>query len=350
MVYGNNIQSHMQSAQLYAALGYTADTFANAIASRGGNPQFLSQIADQFQMASGYHVGQAVGSFLSQGLNPQGFVPPPSYPSNPQVANGYAMNIGSGYEQSLFNMDPRTRAAVEREFGGRIVHGNPNDGVVQVMPFRPGVTPAGSGHGNQAHFHAADYLAGMNQASAGSASNPLRGALSRILQDQLLRSFQSGGNIFGPQNQGNAGNAAGPVDQQRAFFGTQPGTGPFRGSLQGGSLGSQPTILSQGAATSGVPNNSYAGVMSDPSLTVEDKVALAFMLILKKFDKDIEQQMNRVNAMQNQQGNQGNSSIDVEALKLSRMVTKRQQMADILRQIIDKYNQTAKGVIDGIGR
>ena len=48
--------------------------------------------------------------------------------------------------------------------------------------------------------------------------------------------------------------------------------------------------------------------------------------------------------------NQGSPSIDVETMKLKRMIDKRSQMFDMLRQIIDKYNQTAKGVIDSIGR
>jgi len=37
-------------------------------------------------------------------------------------------------------------------------------------------------------------------------------------------------------------------------------------------------------------------------------------------------------------------------MKLKRMIDKRGQMFDQLRAIIDKYNQTAKGIIDSIGR
>ena len=37
-------------------------------------------------------------------------------------------------------------------------------------------------------------------------------------------------------------------------------------------------------------------------------------------------------------------------MKLRRMVTKRQQMFDMLRQIVDKYNETAKGTIQSMGR
>ncbi|CAN0599418.1 unnamed protein product [Laminaria digitata] len=37
-------------------------------------------------------------------------------------------------------------------------------------------------------------------------------------------------------------------------------------------------------------------------------------------------------------------------MKLKRMIDKRGQMFDMLRQIIDKYNETAKGIIQSIGR
>jgi hypothetical protein len=43
-------------------------------------------------------------------------------------------------------------------------------------------------------------------------------------------------------------------------------------------------------------------------------------------------------------------SIDVETMKLKRMIDKRGQMFDMLRQIIDKYNETAKGLIQSMGR
>lgn len=137
------------------------------------------------------------------------------------------------------------------------------------------------------------------------------------------------------------------------------------------------------------------GVLRDPALTVEDKVTLMLMLIMKKMDRDIEREAQYINAIQQQQGNRGGKSgkggkggkgllgsalgvlgfgglgllgsglgaagglvgaggqqsspsIDVETMKLKRMVDKRSQMFDMLRQIVDKYNQTAKGVIDAI--
>ena len=37
-------------------------------------------------------------------------------------------------------------------------------------------------------------------------------------------------------------------------------------------------------------------------------------------------------------------------MKLKRTIDKRSQMFDSLRQIIDKYNETAKNMIQAIGR
>jgi hypothetical protein len=134
-----------------------------------------------------------------------------------------------------------------------------------------------------------------------------------------------------------------------------------------------------------------ASVLHDPSLSVEDKVTLMIMLIMNKMDKDIERQAQYINAIQQQQSNRGQMggmlgmvggvagtvfggpvggmlggqlggmlgggmgndsgpSIDVETMKLKRMIDKRSQMFDMLRQIIDKYNETAKGIIQSIGR
>jgi hypothetical protein len=85
-----------------------------------------------------------------------------------------------------------------------------------------------------------------------------------------------------------------------------------------------------------------AAVLSDPSLTVEDKVALMIMLIVKKIDQEIE--------LQAQQVTWPPRGIDVEQMKLKRLIDKRSQMFDMLRELIDRYNQTAKNIIDTTGR
>ena len=58
----------------------------------------------------------------------------------------------------------------------------------------------------------------------------------------------------------------------------------------------------------------------------------------------------RVSAIIPEFGTNGKDAIDVETMKMKRLIDKRGQMFDMLRQIIDKYNQTAKGIIESIGR
>jgi hypothetical protein len=113
-------------------------------------------------------------------------------------------------------------------------------------------------------------------------------------------------------------------------------------------------------ATLGMDNMDISQVMNDSSLTVEDMVTLMIMLIMQKMDQDIKREAERINKLQQQQSDYKNKndnkempnspSIDIETLKLKRLVDKRSQMFDLLRQIIDKYNQTAKGIIDTMGR
>jgi hypothetical protein len=93
-------------------------------------------------------------------------------------------------------------------------------------------------------------------------------------------------------------------------------------------------------------------VLGDPSIDVDDKLVFIRMAMLNRIDIDIEEQAKQVNELQ-QKANQGivnDQSIDVETMKLKRLIDRRGQMFDLLRQIIDKYNETAKSIIDAIGR
>jgi len=66
---------------------------------------------------------------------------------------------------------------------------------------------------------------------------------------------------------------------------------------------------------------------------------------MKKLDDDITEQMHRVDALQDAPSTD-HPSIDVETMKLKRLIDKRSETFDQLRQILDKYNETAKGIID----
>ena len=83
-----------------------------------------------------------------------------------------------------------------------------------------------------------------------------------------------------------------------------------------------------------------------PGLSAEDKATSTLLTQMKKLDDDILEQTSRIQALQNAQS--AGQSIDVETMKLKRLIDKRSQMYDTLRQIIDKYNVTAKGIIDSM--
>lgn len=44
------------------------------------------------------------------------------------------------------------------------------------------------------------------------------------------------------------------------------------------------------------------------------------------------------------------AALDIEMAALQRMVDKRSQMFDMLRSIVDQYNETSKSIIQSIGR
>ena len=118
-------------------------------------------------------------------------------------------------------------------------------------------------------------------------------------------------------------------------------------------------------------------ILSDPTLTVEDKITFLLYLLMRTLDLQIERQGRYIMNLQlegiegdaaRREGKQDpsgwadvgdrrkeeekrrQSSVDTETLNLKRLVDKRAQIFDTLRQIIDRYNQTAKSLIDSMGR
>jgi len=252
-----------------------------------------------------------------------------------------------------------------------------NDGRVTVVPFQNGYFPAGGGN---PYASAMQMFAQMNRA-AGSPQGMQQGLFRAMMLGALANMITS------RQSQGSQGSSGGSpfvdwagltpaqmqaLQQQAQAMGF--GGGANGGNVQGfggGQFGPfQPGGVgpTQGQFGMGPTDGSdTSAVLNDPSLTVEDKVTLMIMLIMKQMDKEIERQAQAIDQLQKQQNKQGgggggkggkggggggggDKSIDVETMKLKRLIDKRSQMFDMLRQIIDKYNQTAKGIIDSIGR
>jgi hypothetical protein len=376
----------------------------------------LANLHDQaLETAYGRGTGpmeRQLGAYGYGGMPPMGFVPAPSMMMPmmaPMCGCGYsgfggfgggmqkvdlapgASNVpffsaaldprrrAAGDLERMLRYNPSARAAFEAHVGGRIVDfGLRNDGKMTIQRFGPGygggyggmMPPLGLGMMNPMASTAFGWLSGITNAVTGvfgglggglmGAANPFMGFMGAGL-----------GNVFGMM---------GPAG---------PGFGAFdnSGVMGGRGFGSWNPLAMPGRINNTNPyyENAHqaqvAGVLSDPSLTVEDKVTLMIMLIMKKMDQDIERQSQYINSIQQQQSNRGGGkggkggkggggfmgvgkgkggggaggggespSIDVETMKLKRMVDKRSQMFDMLRQIIDKYNETAKGIIQSIGR
>ena len=302
--------------------------------------------------------------------------------------------------ERVLRNDPFARQAFEQAVGGRITDfGGKNDGRFTIERFP-----------------------GMPQIP-GMAMNPMAGSINGMLQG-MDRSIMS---QLGQLALGGVGGAAlgglGGAAFGNPFLGMAlGGLGGIAAQLLGGgglgALGAPGGFASFGSGVQGMPlfgmgqaswnplsqpgkmqgsNRAYEGahsaqvhsILSDPSLTMEDKIMLALMVICQKMDEDIKRQTEYINNLQNQQGNRkkgagmlglagtaagaalggpagakiggglgskigggggqdGEKSIDMETKKLERMITKRSQLFDTLGKIMERYDQSAKNVIQSM--
>jgi hypothetical protein len=100
----------------------------------------------------------------------------------------------------------------------------------------------------------------------------------------------------------------------------------------------------------GFRDRRIAQTLFDPSRTADDKVTVLQMSLFQEIDAEIEEQAARINELQRRADRGAVPSLDVETMKLKRLIDRRSQMFDMLRQIIDKSNETAHGIIDSMGR
>ncbi|MBI4820299.1 MAG: hypothetical protein HY791_28800 [Deltaproteobacteria bacterium] len=381
----------------------------DSVHSYGPGPSFLGSLAGAaggLSPAALSQLSQVLGGLL------QAFPGGPSLPALPALPfppvplpspfeNLYRPNAGFGFGQvdlapghgdGLFSklFDPQRRAAMKLEeavrtnpfirsalegmLGGQILPDRNLDGKLTVLKSPLG--PAGMFGGIPGMGLVGGLFESMSRALGGL--NPSAGPAG--LLGGLLGGAGPTGWLGGLLGSGSPfpGVALGGLGQLASSLLGGPGGKFGFGQLPGAGAGSMNPL-----ARPGLINNSDASaerahqgqvdsVLNDPSLTVEDKVMLMLMLVMKKMDKDIENQSQYINQVQQQQGNKGQGqqggfgkvaggfgqtpgqegapSIDLETQKLQRMVTKRSQMFDTLKAIMDKYNETAKGVIQSMGR
>ena len=287
---GFNVRRFRTAADLFSQLGLDGNAVMAQL-SGFERPEDLSSLSAGLSQMSGFGAERLRQLLRGGEVAPNRLTPTP----RDATPRGYAANPADGFTGAglpptvarFLEADPFARQMVERMLGGRI---QPNGaGGLRVQAFDSGASPdVGDPSGSN---RTASNLLSQYERRGGSYANAMASGLSNVA------------------------------------------------SCSGGGGGSS--------------------ILGDPALTVEDKVALMLMQIMKQMDKQIEAQANYINSLQQQQsggkgggGKGGGSapSIDVETMKLKRLIDKRSQMFDMLRQIIDKYNETAKNLIQSIAR
>lgn len=86
--------------------------------------------------------------------------------------------------------------------------------------------------------------------------------------------------------------------------------------------------------------------------TVEDKIQELLCKIMAKMDDKIEAHAKQIEALQegNSSTTGANSSVDIETMKLKHEIDQRTSMFDMLRSIMDKYEQTTSSVVHSMDR
>jgi hypothetical protein len=305
---------------------------------------------------------------------------------------------GAAQLERLLKTNPRARAAFERAVGGRITSFGKSDGQMTIQRYPRGFCPT-------PHLGVSPFAApamGILPGMANSVLSRLAGAGLGAAAGGAITANPFGalmgaglGGMIGASPFGSAG-ALGGAGQGSWNPNARPG------AMTNNSRGAETNHIRQGEA-----------ILNDPNLSVEDAIMLLMMQIMKKMDKDIKAQAQKVNKMQNGQdkkkqnsggksggksgGGKGGSilgkagkaagsalggpvggkvgskagnavggalggqgangakkgeqgSKDTEMAKLKAMQDKRGQMFQILQKIIEGYNQTAKGTIQSMNR
>ncbi|MFO0727423.1 MAG: hypothetical protein U1E65_26840 [Myxococcota bacterium] len=288
--------------------------------------------------------------------------------------------------ERVLQNNPMARAAFEAAVGGRVIDDGKNDGKITIerngqIPYFPGAAL------NPAALSAFSVLQGQESALTSNLAAMGLGGAALGLGAGALSGSPFLGLVLGGLGGLATGALTGGASGNGGLFGLgniMPGgfgVGSWNPNAIPGRIGNTNPAYEQ-AHTAQIN-----GVMNDPSLSVEDKIMLCLMLIMKKMDQDIENQMQYINQLQNQQANRqkkgkalgaigtiaggliggpigagvggkiggaagggGNSapSVDIETKKLERMITKRAQMFDMLSNIMKKYDETAKNTIQQI--
>jgi hypothetical protein len=88
------------------------------------------------------------------------------------------------------------------------------------------------------------------------------------------------------------------------------------------------------------------------AVTVEDRILERLCKIMAQMDAEIEADAKEIEALQagTAAGGAGDKSVDIQTMKLKHKIDQRTALFDMLRQIMDKYQQTTNEVVRSMGR
>lgn len=327
--FGLNTQliSSLSTSVLKKVSSELNDTFASTF---GGDFQQLINLVLNGQM------GQAVSPPNPDKANAQGYA---SVDLASEGSNLFEniLNRQNGAEmERLLSQNPELREQVEMMLGGRIVNDGVQDGRLTLEPFSD--TNKADLDGNAKTVR--DYMDRMmgnkdsNTDSEVSEASQIKKALREIIRRLAM------------------GKGSAEEEAAKAAAGGE-GAGEAGGADGAGAADGKGAAGGKGAAESSSDGGSVSDIMSDPSLTMEDKIVMMLMKIMNEMDDEIEAQAKKIEDLQSKakkNGGSGDTSIDTETMKLSRLTQKRGNMFDTLRTVIDQYDKTADNMIQSMGR
>ncbi len=98
--------------------------------------------------------------------------------------------------------------------------------------------------------------------------------------------------------------------------------------------------------------NEMMVMLSDPNLTMQDRIALFLILLMNQMDKNIGEQAEKIQKIQSgeriQTADPEARSVDLETAKLKQLTGSREQVFDTLKAVMDKMDRAAQSVLQDL--
>lgn len=113
-------------------------------------------------------------------------------------------------------------------------------------------------------------------------------------------------------------------------------------------------IASAPNASAPEPHNRFAGILKDPSLSIDEKVEMLLAELLESLDEEVLQVTEELSAAQKGEGKatkgENKPSAEQLQLKLQKLMERRKQMFDLMSNMSSKFNEMARTAIGNLAR